>query len=843
MNTSSYKTVFSKRLGALVAVGEHATSQGKANGASGPGASGASEGAVSALAGIGYVAALSASFAFVSIAWAAPATTALPTGGTVVHGTASMSQNASQLNITQGSQRAAINWQSFDIGANAKVNVVQPNAQAVLLNRVVGQSPSQIFGQLQANGHVILVNPNGVLFGKDGSVNAASFTASTLNISDTNFMAGNMVYERNGSTAGIVSQGSITAAPGGYVALLGATVSNEGSITTKGGSVVMGAGETIKVPVSGTGRIKLELTPAAINASLSNTGSIVTEGGQVYMQALALNRAAAQILQSGSIDTTGEQGGAVHVLADGGHIRVDGSIKANSTNGTASGDIYIGRDKDTNVLAAVADVSGARLESKGGFVETSGDYLVTTGTRVKAKDWLLDPYNITIASNGASGTSYSDPSGTGGNYSYMPGATSTILASDIAVSLNDGTNVTIATGGLGSNGSDAGNITVNADISKTSGGDAQLTLDAYNGIILNKKILNSSTTGKLDVTLKAGGNYAANSAGVYIAGSAAGINTNGKVVIDSTTKYTGAWDFTKSALAMSTGSIIKGSDVDIKLKVDTPTGDTPYRVYGAFLQNGVTLKANDGNFAMDSKITSGTNSGKTPAIPNGDASAILLGSSYGNAVNLSATGNVSLTADWSGNAGTGGGINMVDTKISAGGVILVDSKVKASTLTAISTGNGGSSQGFSAVSTGGDVTFKANQGAIYLGNLTAGIKGNDVTLDNTGSGTGTSTRTDVAGVTIASNAGVKGIEATGNVNIVGSNNAGTQSGVALTANSEINGKNVTINGTSLNANGVYSVAIIKATDGNASITGKSTGTANTASALSLQGAIQPIKIL
>jgi filamentous hemagglutinin family protein len=577
MNSRSYKTVFSKRLGALVAVGEHATSQGKANGASGPGASGAGEGAVSALAGIGYVAALSASFAFVSLAWAAPATNALPTnalptGGTVVQGAASMSQNANQLNIQQSTQRAAINWQSFNIGAQAKVQVVQPNAQAVLLNRVVGQSPSQIFGQLQANGHVILVNPNGVLFGKDGSVNAGGFTASTLNISDANFTAGNMVYERNGSTAGIQNLGSITAEqPGGYVALLGATVSNEGSISTKGGSVVMGAGETIKVPVSGTGRIKLELTPAAINASLSNTGSIVTEGGQVYMQALALNRAAAQILQSGSIDTTGEKGGDVHVLADGGHIRVDGRIKANSTNGTAGGDIFIGRDKDTNVLAAVGDVSGARLESKGGFVETSGKFLHVDGARVIAKDWLLDPYNINIVGSGHSGTPYSDGDSATAGVQFVPGATSNILASDIVTNLNSGTSVTINTAGAGS---DAGNIVVNAEISKTSGGEASLTLLADNGITVNQEI--KSTSNKLNVTMKANGGGASSQGLVInklINANGGAINLEGKTTNSAAAVTVASTALIQGASVTMKGTSTSGAAINGTGKVNATAGD------------------------------------------------------------------------------------------------------------------------------------------------------------------------------------------------------------------------------------------------------------------------------
>jgi filamentous hemagglutinin family protein len=126
--------------------------------------------------------------------------------------------------IQQTSDKASINWQSFNIGSAASVNIAQPNASSVLLNRVVGNDPSQILGKLSANGQVILLNPNGILFGKDGSVTASAFTASTFGLSDNDFMAGYYKYSRNGSTASVVNQGTIQTAPGGFVALIGATV-------------------------------------------------------------------------------------------------------------------------------------------------------------------------------------------------------------------------------------------------------------------------------------------------------------------------------------------------------------------------------------------------------------------------------------------------------------------------------------------------------------------------------------------------------------------------------------------------------------------------------------------
>jgi filamentous hemagglutinin family protein len=549
MNANCFKTVFSERLGCLIAVGEHACSQGKSSGEYSFGGA-AFVASVLASASV-FIGALVLSQVFVGLAWAQPAANALPTGAAVVQGAASLAQSANQLHITQSTQRAAINWQSFDIGAAAKVNVVQPNAQAVLLNRVVGQSPSQIFGKLQANGHVILVNPNGVLFGKDGSVNAGSFTASTLGITDANFMAGNMVYERNGSTAGVVNQGTIQVAPGGYVALLGASVSNEGKIIAPQGGVALGSAATVRVPVSGSGRVKLELKVADINASVSNTGQIVSQGGQVYMQALALNQAAAQVIQSGSIDTSGEQGGAVHVLADGGTIKVDGSITSNST-GTddkgqlrKGGDIVIGRDEETGVLARYTNVSSAKLESQRGFIETSGDHLRTEGVSVKAAQWLLDPSDIIISSaadSNVSGTSPADITPSGGD-----GSTSVVNFSTIQSAINAGTSVTIKTTNA-SNPSGAGNITIANALAFNNQGasDATLSLVADNGITQNAGAsitTNAASTRRVHISLTANGNHQGNTAasassqGVELRST---INTNGAVTISGTNKNTGA---------------------------------------------------------------------------------------------------------------------------------------------------------------------------------------------------------------------------------------------------------------------------------------------------------------
>ena len=434
-------------------------------------------------------------------AFAAPA---VPQGGVVAQGQVAVSQSGNVMTVNQSTDKAIVNWQSFSIGADAKVNIVQPSASSTHLSRVTGNDPSVIQGQLNSNGQVVLVNPNGIVVGKDGSVSASSFTASTLNITDADFMAGKYQYARNGSKGEVVNQGKIETKAGGYVALLGAKVTNEGTITSQQGAVYLGAGDAVAVPVTGSGRIKFEVSPAAINTSVANNKDavIVAESGQVYMRAASLNDlAVASVQQSGLVDVSGAQGGNVTVLADKGQIKVDGTIKANSSVAPKGGNIVMGHDLATGVLAAQGDYSGAKLEAGKGFVETSGEWIATTGTRVQAGEWLLDPANITISAGPASGTAYVP--------NYVAGADSVILASDIALNLNAGTNVTISTGLAGSAGTSDGNINVTAAIVKSGSNHSKLTLIANNSITVGARVgktaIDTTSTGKLDIEMTAYG--------------------------------------------------------------------------------------------------------------------------------------------------------------------------------------------------------------------------------------------------------------------------------------------------------------------------------------------------
>src|SRR6266702_4931560 len=168
-----------------------------------------------------------------------------PTGAQVVSGTVSVNAPAAgQMNITQKTPKAIVNWNTFSIGANEGVTIAQPSAGAALLNRVMGNDPSVIAGRLQANGKVFLVNPAGVIFAPGSSVNVVSMVASTLNISNAYFLAGNYRFVGT-SVAPVSNAGTLTAGTGGTIALLGGSVSNSGTVSARLGTVALGAGNDI----------------------------------------------------------------------------------------------------------------------------------------------------------------------------------------------------------------------------------------------------------------------------------------------------------------------------------------------------------------------------------------------------------------------------------------------------------------------------------------------------------------------------------------------------------------------------------------------------------------------
>ena len=250
-----YRLVFNAATGMYVAVAETAKGRGKA----GRSASAAMLAALTAIGGLGGLS-------------NAGAQSTLPTGGVVTSGAASISQAGSAMTVNQSTNAATLNWQNFSIGAANSVQFVQPSASAIALNRVIGNSASEILGNLSANGKVMLVNQNGVLMGAGAQVDTGGFMASTLNIKDSDFLAGRYIFDianNTGGTAGnIINNGRINT-PSGYAVLIAPQVTNNGLIAARQGTVAIGAGNKVSLDMVGDGLISIKVDQAASNKALA----------------------------------------------------------------------------------------------------------------------------------------------------------------------------------------------------------------------------------------------------------------------------------------------------------------------------------------------------------------------------------------------------------------------------------------------------------------------------------------------------------------------------------------------------------------------------------------------
>ncbi|WP_454731262.1 MULTISPECIES: GLUG motif-containing protein [Cupriavidus] len=312
-------------------------------------------------------------------------TGALPQGGSVAAGTASIATQGNALTLTQDSNRAIVNWQSFDVGTNASVRFVQPSTTAATLNRVTGGPASQILGTMTANGQVYLVNPAGVLFGASAQVNVGSLVASTLRIADADFLASRDRFTLDGATGEVSNQGRITAADGGRVALLGARVSNTGTILAPLGDVALAAGRQITLSAGANGHLQIAVDPADVATLASNGGLIQADGGQVILTAQGADAlASAVVSHTGTIQarTVATREGRILLLANldrGGTTEVAGTLDASAPQGGNGGFI---------------ETSAARVKVAAGTTVTTRARNGKTGT------WLIDPNDFTIAAAG-----------------------------------------------------------------------------------------------------------------------------------------------------------------------------------------------------------------------------------------------------------------------------------------------------------------------------------------------------------------------------------------------------------------------------------------------------------
>lgn len=410
---------------------------------------------------------------------------ALPTGGNASAGGISIKSGTGNMTITQSTANAVINWQSFNIGQEETVQFLQPSSSSVALNRVTGSDPSNILGNLSANGKVFLINPNGILFGTGAQVNVGSFVASTLNISEEDFLSGSYKFSGTGNGI-IVNQGTISInADGGYVALLGAHIINDNAITARLGTVAMSAGTAITLDVVGDGLLNVTVNQGAVNALVQNGGLIRADGGLV----LLTTQATGNLLQS-AVNNTGviqaqtidNHSGTIKLLADkqSGTVNVSGTLAAEG--GVNSGD--------------------------GGFIETSASRVVvasnakidTLASHGNTGLWLLDPVSYTIAATGGDETPASITASLASSNRLISASNDITVSNAISIAtpqtltLNAGHDVVInapitaVPAGAGLVLIAGNNVSLNASLTVT-GASSSINISAVNDVIIAAPVL------------------------------------------------------------------------------------------------------------------------------------------------------------------------------------------------------------------------------------------------------------------------------------------------------------------------------------------------------------------
>jgi filamentous hemagglutinin family protein len=280
--------------------------------------------------------------AAVAVALAAPCGAQVPTGGTVTAGTATIVGNGAQLNVNQTTARAVIDWAGgFSIGPNNSVVFTQPNAASVTLNRDLnGQLlPSSIQGTLQANGHVFILNHAGVLFGPSASVNVGGLVASSLSMTNDAFMAGKYVLTTPANPAGVPgpglvsNQGKIVASPGGSVLLAAPQVSNEGIITTPGGTSALVSADSLSFDLTPDGLTKIIVNGPVAASQISNIGEISADGGAVTLLARPADAATLAVSQAGIVRarTLDTRAGVITLDGGSGYTELTGLADATGT--------------------------------------------------------------------------------------------------------------------------------------------------------------------------------------------------------------------------------------------------------------------------------------------------------------------------------------------------------------------------------------------------------------------------------------------------------------------------------------------------------------------------------
>jgi filamentous hemagglutinin family protein len=516
-----------------------------------------------------------------------------PTGGTVAQGSATINSSGSQLTINQTSSGALINWSSFNIGVGETTTFVQPSSSSVAWNQINGGNPSQILGNLNANGYVVLQNQSGFVVGGQAAINTHGLVMTTSPTPAPNLSSGGAwAFDAPPPAAQIINYGQITTA-GGPVFLIANNIENNGTISAPGGKIGLYAGEQVLVSASPNGR-GLSAKVTLPQGSVDNQGNLIADAGSIVAQAQTVNNNG--LVQANSVQNNN---GVIELVAsDNVNLGASSDISAQggSTGISSGGSVTVKSDNTfSDQTGSTINVAGGAQGGNGGQVEISAPQMSSIQSVVHGQAaagfeggvLTIDPANIWLAS------ATTDPTALAGYTvidvnSYSGLSAINVQADDNIILDTLWTLASVSTPATLNLTAASGNITFNtgSGIIAPNTGNGQnywnINLAAGNDITLNAATIIQANAGRIDL-------------------NAVNVDVSGKLQADSIGQANGVIDVNASGnLTLEAGAVIEaqGDTTSVGASpggfVTLQAGNSPGNIYSDTSSSKINVSGQNG---------------------------------------------------------------------------------------------------------------------------------------------------------------------------------------------------------------------------------------------------------